>query len=104
MKRRKWSAEEKMNIVIEGLKGEQSVAEICRQHNISQILYYRWKDEFIQGGMGVLSGKQRKTAKEDAAVQAKLDEYEKLIGKLTVKISTLKKRSTSEQGALGMYL
>ncbi|MED0736049.1 transposase [Aneurinibacillus thermoaerophilus] len=48
MKRRKWSAEEKMNIVMEGLKGEQSIAEICRQHNISQTLYYRWKDEFIQ--------------------------------------------------------
>ncbi|AMA73170.1 transposase [Aneurinibacillus thermoaerophilus] len=91
MKRRKWSAEEKMNIVMEGLKWEQSIAEICRQHNISQTLYYRWKDEFIQGGMAALSGKQRKTAKEDAAVQAKLDEYEQLIGKLTVKLSKLKK-------------
>jgi hypothetical protein len=41
--------------------------------------------------MAALSGKQRKTAKEDAAVQAKLDEYEQLIGKLTVKLSKLKK-------------
>ncbi len=50
MKLRKWSSEEKMAIVLEGLKGEKSVAEICREHQISQTLYYRWRDRFLEAG------------------------------------------------------
>ncbi len=46
MKLRKWSAEEKTAIVLEGMKGEKSIAEICRDHQISQNLYYRWRDRF----------------------------------------------------------
>ena len=49
MKLRQWSSEEKMAIVLEGLKGEKSVAEICREHQISQALYYRWRDRFFGG-------------------------------------------------------
>ncbi|MBH8608755.1 transposase [Thermoactinomyces sp. CICC 10521] len=58
MKRRKWTPEEKMNIVLAGLKGDVSIAELCRQHNISQTLYYRWKDTFLQRGLEGLAGKQ----------------------------------------------
>jgi transposase-like protein len=47
MKRRKWTPEEKMNIVLTGLKGDVSVAELCRRYNISQTLYYRWRDTFL---------------------------------------------------------
>jgi len=50
MKLRKWSSEEKMAIVLEGLKGEKSVAEICREHQISQGLYYWWRDRFLEAG------------------------------------------------------
>ncbi len=50
MKLRKWSSEEKMAIVLEGLKGEKSVAEICREHQISQALYYRWRDRCLEAG------------------------------------------------------
>ncbi|MBH8605506.1 transposase [Thermoactinomyces sp. CICC 10522] len=90
MKRRKWTPEEKMNIVLAGLKGDVSIAELCRQHNISQTLYYRWKDTFIQRGLEGLAGKQS-LDKEREQLQAKTAEYELLIGKLTVKLAQLKK-------------
>jgi transposase-like protein len=50
MKRRKIDLETKMAAVLEGLKGESSVAEICRKYQISESLYYRWRDKFLEGG------------------------------------------------------
>ncbi len=58
MKRRNWTAEEKMAIVLEGLRGEVSIAEICRVHQISQNQYYIWRDKFFEGGKLYLSGKK----------------------------------------------
>jgi len=49
MKQRKWIADEKLAIVLDGLKEKRSVADICRGHKISQILYYRWRDKFLEG-------------------------------------------------------
>ena len=46
MKRRKIDAETKMAVVLEGLRGESSVAHICRKYQISESLYYRWRDKF----------------------------------------------------------
>ena len=48
MKQRKWTAEEKLALVLEGLKEKRSVADICREHKISQTLYYRWRDKFLE--------------------------------------------------------
>ena len=47
--RRRFSAEEKIRIVLEGLRGEQSIAELCRREKINQNLYYRWWKEFLEG-------------------------------------------------------
>ena len=48
--RRKYSAEEKIRIVIEGLRGEDSIAELCRREGINANVYYRWSKEFIEAG------------------------------------------------------
>jgi len=48
--RKKYSAEEKIRIVLEGLRGEESIAELCRRENINQNLYYRWSKEFLEAG------------------------------------------------------
>jgi transposase-like protein len=90
MKRRKWTPEEKMNIVLAGLKGDVSVAELCRRYNISQTLYYRWRDTFLQRGLEGLAGKPP-IEKEREQIQAKIAEYEQMIGKLTVKLAQIKK-------------
>src|SRR5260221_4054797 len=50
--RRHHSAEEKIRIVLEGLRGEHSIAELCRKEGINQNLYYRWSKEFLEAGAG----------------------------------------------------
>ena len=54
--RRKWSSEEKIRIVLEGLRGEDSIAELCRREGIAQSLYYKWSKEFLEAGKKRLAG------------------------------------------------
>lgn len=54
--RRKFSAEEKISIILEGLKGEVSVASLCRREGIAPTLYYRWSKDFMEAGKKRLQG------------------------------------------------
>ena len=54
--RRKYSAEEKIRIIIEGMRGETSIAELCRREGIAQNLYYRWSKDFMESGRKRLDG------------------------------------------------
>lgn len=54
--RRKYSTEEKIRIVLEGLKGEVSIAELCRREGIVSNLYYRWSKDFLEAGKKRLAG------------------------------------------------
>ena len=54
--RRKFSAKEKIRIVLAGLRGEHSIAELCRQEGIAQNLYYSWSKEFLEAGKKRLTG------------------------------------------------
>lgn len=54
--RRKFNSEEKIRIVLAGLRGEESIAELCRQEGIHQNLYYRWSREFMEAGKKRLEG------------------------------------------------
>ena len=54
--RRKFSSEEKIRIVLEGLRGEQSVSELCRPEGIAATLYYRWSKDFLEAGKKRLAG------------------------------------------------
>ena len=54
--RRKYSSEEKIRIVIEGMRGEISIAELCRKEGIAQNLYYRWSKDFMESGKKRLDG------------------------------------------------
>ena len=54
--RKQYSAEEKIRIVIEGLRGEHSIAELCRREHIAQSLYYTWSKEFLEAGKKRLAG------------------------------------------------
>jgi transposase len=57
--RRQFSAEEKIRIVLSGLRGEDSIAELCRREGIVQNLYYRWSKEFLEAGKKRLAGTPR---------------------------------------------
>ena len=63
--RRQYSAEEKIRIVLEGLRGESSIAELCRKENINQDLYYRWSKEFLEAGKKRLAGDTAREANSD---------------------------------------
>ncbi len=60
--RRRFSAEEKIRIVIEGLRGEESIASLCRREGIVANLYYRWSKEFLEAGKKRLLGDTRREA------------------------------------------
>ncbi len=63
--RRKYSAEEKICIVLEGLRGEDSIAELCRRDGLNQNVYYRWSKEFLEAGKQRLSGNTLREATSD---------------------------------------
>jgi len=65
MTRRKFSAEEKIRIVLEGLRGEESIAELCRREGIVQNLYYRWSKDFLEAGKKRLAGDTARAATSD---------------------------------------
>ena len=63
--RRKFSAEEKVRIVLEGIRGEESIATLCRREGIVANLYYRWSKEFLEAGKKRLQGDTQRQASSD---------------------------------------
>ena len=66
--RRQYSTEEKIRIVLECLRGESSIAELCRKEGINQNLYYRWSKEFLEAGKKRLAGDTVREAKGERRV------------------------------------
>src|SRR4026207_1937137 len=60
--RRHFSAEDKIRIVLDGLRGEDSIAELCRKEGIAQSLYYTWSKEFLEAGKRRLAGDTARAA------------------------------------------
>jgi transposase len=58
---RTWTVAQKLEIVLAGLRGEVSVAEVCREHQISETLFYTWREKLLEGGAERLSGKEERT-------------------------------------------
>ena len=63
--RRKFAPEEKIRIVLEGLRGEQSISELCRREGIASNLYYRWSKDFLEAGKKQLAGDTIREATSD---------------------------------------
>jgi transposase len=85
------SAEEKLAIVLEGLKESTNISDLCRRHGISQTSYYKWRDKFFEGGKGALaSNGAAKTSSE--ADKARIAELERVIGQQAVEIQVFKKK------------
>jgi len=91
--RKKYSAEDKIRIVIEGLRGDMSVAELCRKEGLSQSLYYKWSKEFLEAGKQRLAGNTTRQA-DSAEVKDMRQENEQmklLIAELSLNNRRLKK-------------
>jgi len=91
--RKKYSAEEKVRIVLEGLRGEEKISEICRREGIHQNMYYKWGKEFLEAGKQRLVGDTKREA-DSAKVNDLRSENEQLkvvVAELTLRNRMLKK-------------
>jgi len=86
--RRKFSAEFKLDTVMEGLRGEKSVAQICRERDITESLYHRWKARFQERAAEIFE--DRRSTVEDGR-ERQIAELERLVGRLTMEVEILKK-------------
>ena len=89
MKEPKWTIEEKLGIVLEGLKGQRQISEICREHKVSQTQYYKWRDRFLEGGKKGLEGKINSSG--DSDLRQEVERLQRLVGKQAMQIDILKK-------------
>lgn len=94
--RRRFSSEEKIRIVIEGLKGEESISEICRREGIAPALYYRWSKDFIEAGKKRLNGDTKREANSSEVEDLRKENTDLKVAaaELLVENRMLKKRSS----------
>lgn len=91
--RRKFSSEEKIRIVLDCLRGEESIAEICRREGISPNLYYRWSKDFLEAGKKRLQGDTVREANsgEVTGLRQENEQLKQLVAELSLKNRVLKK-------------
>jgi len=91
--RRRFSTEEKIRIVLEGLKGEMSVAEVCRREGIHANLFYKWSKEFLEAGKKRLQGDtvREATSNEVGDLKKENEQLKALVAELSLKNRVLKK-------------
>ena len=91
--RRHFSAEDKIRIVLDGLRGEDSIAELCRKEGIAQGLYYSWSKEFLEAGKKRLAGDTARAATSDEvlSMRSQTQALKEAVADLTVENRLLKK-------------
>jgi transposase len=99
--RKRYSAEEKIRIVLDGLRGEDSIAELCRREGIAQGLYYSWSKEFLEAGKKRLAGD---TAREASTSEVKVlrreaRDLKEVVAELTLENRLLKKSMIGDGGS-----
>ena len=99
MTRRKFSAEEKIRIVLEGLRGEKSIAELCRHEGIVQNLYYRWSKDFLEAGKKRLAGDTARAATSDEVKDLRREgsALKEVVAELTLENRLLKKSMIADE-------
>lgn len=83
-KYRSWTAEQKLAIVLAGIRGDRSVKEVCREHQISDTLFYSWRDKLLEGGRAALAGKEDRQGDKD--LRRKIAELERALGRKTYEL------------------
>jgi transposase len=100
--RKRHSSEEKIRIVLEGLRGEDSIAELCRREGINQNLYYRWSKEFLEAGKKRLAGDTAREATSDEVkgLRKEAVALKEVVAELTLENRLLKKSMIGDGGSL----
>ncbi len=98
--RKHHSAEEKIRIVLEGLRGEESIAELCRREGIATSLYYKWSKEFLEAGKKRLAGDtaRQASAPEVKELRAEASALKEALAEVTLENRLLKKSMLGDGG------
>lgn len=83
-----FSPDFKLDTVMEGFRGEKSIVQICREREIKDVLYYKWRDTFIENAASVFGGQGDN---ERQKFEARIAELERMIGQMTIENGILKK-------------
>jgi len=98
--RKLYSAEEKIRIVLEGLRGETTIAELCRQEGIAQSMYYKWSKEFLEAGKQRLAGDTARAATTDEVKDLRREarDLKEVVAEQTLELRLLKKSMIGDGG------
>ena len=98
--RKKYSAEEKIRIVLAGLRGEYSISELCRREGLAESLYYSWSKDFLEAGKRRLAGDTERQANtgEVKGLRHEMGDLKELVADLTLENRLLKKSMIADGG------
>ena len=98
--RRHYSAEDKIRIVLDGLRGEDSIAELCRREGIAQSLYYVWSKEFLEAGKRRLAGDTARAATSDEVKDLRREStaLKEVVAEQALELRILKKSMIADGG------
>jgi transposase len=98
--RKQYSAEEKIRIVLDGLRGEETIAELCRIEGIAQSIYYKWSKEFMEAGKRRLAGDTSRAAStgEVTALRSEARELKEVVAEQTLELRLVKKSMIADGG------
>jgi len=98
--RKHYSAEEKIRIVLDGLRGEASIAELCRREGIAEGLYYSWSKEFLEAGKRRLAGDTARaaTSSEETDLRREARALKEVVAEQALELRLLKKSMIADGG------
>ena len=98
--RKQYSAEEKIRIVLEGLRGEDSIAELCRREGIAQGVYYKWSKDFMEAGKRRLAGDTSRGANTDEVrdLRREARDLKEVVAEQMLEMRLLKKSMIADGG------
>ena len=83
-KYRSWTAQQKLEIVLAGLRGDRSVRDVCREHGISETLFYGWREQLLEAGRERFAGKEERQGERE--LRRKVAELERALGRKTYEL------------------
>jgi len=98
--RKQYSAEEKIRIVLDGLRGDDSIAELCRREGIAQGIYYKWSKDFMEAGKRRLAGDTARSANNDEVRELRKEarDLKEVVAEQTLEMRLLKKSMIGDGG------
>jgi transposase-like protein len=87
MRRRQWSSQEKLKIVLEGLSGQKDINHLCKKHKISQTQYYRWRDRLMKFGYHAFD--KQKNTQEEKQLREDNKRLKKILGEVMIELKKI---------------